>query len=280
MRFPLPDAMERVLRALQPVSEQVVLVGGWAHRFHAEHPLATPTFEPLTTTDCDIALPLQLTGEDELDLEVLLLREGLHLNLSGNEAGESRRYVLDTEPGFYVQFLTRRRGSITRRDGGADSQIPIAGVLAEALRDVDLALGNRWKTTVAMGDGRSLRVCVIQPVAFLIGKLLVSNYPRRGARNRAKDLLYVADTLFLFQEALDALGIIAKADILPHLSKRQSRSLHSSLRNHLEGPGSDTFHAAAELSIALGHGRPQTASGFRALLRFGLESLGILHWAP
>ena len=69
MHFPLPNEMVKALKALRPALSDAVIIGGWAHRFHAEHPLATPTFEPLFTTDCDIALPLELAIAGPMSLE-------------------------------------------------------------------------------------------------------------------------------------------------------------------------------------------------------------------
>lgn len=47
----------RLISALRPWLGQIVVVGGWAHRLHRLHPLASqPPYPPLTTLDADIAL--------------------------------------------------------------------------------------------------------------------------------------------------------------------------------------------------------------------------------
>ena len=58
----------RRVDALEPWLDQVVIIGGWAHRLYRQHPLAQPLdYEPLGTFDTDIAVPLDLpaTGGNE-----------------------------------------------------------------------------------------------------------------------------------------------------------------------------------------------------------------------
>jgi hypothetical protein len=48
----------RLVDALEPWLDQVVIIGGWAHRLYRLHPLAqTLEHEPLGTFDTDIAVP-------------------------------------------------------------------------------------------------------------------------------------------------------------------------------------------------------------------------------
>ena len=50
----------RLVDALEPWLDQVVIIGGWAHRLYRLHPLAQPLdYEPLGTFDTDIAVPLR-----------------------------------------------------------------------------------------------------------------------------------------------------------------------------------------------------------------------------
>ena len=51
----------RLVDALEPWLDQVVIIGGWAHRLYRLHPLAQPLeYEPLGTFDTNIAVPLDL----------------------------------------------------------------------------------------------------------------------------------------------------------------------------------------------------------------------------
>ena len=52
----------RLVDALDPWIDRVVIIGGWAHRLYRLHPLAQPLdYEPLGTFDADVAVPLDLT---------------------------------------------------------------------------------------------------------------------------------------------------------------------------------------------------------------------------
>jgi hypothetical protein len=57
----------RGLESLTPWLDQVVIIGGWAHRLHRLHPLAQPLqYEPLATLDADVALPrrIRVAGDE------------------------------------------------------------------------------------------------------------------------------------------------------------------------------------------------------------------------
>lgn len=169
MHFPLPEEMQRALIALEPILPEAVVIGGWAHRLHAEHSLAEPSFEPLTTTDCDVALPLTLAARHGASIDERLKEAGFECQVSGTKLGEHRRYVLRSKREFYVQFVTSRQGD-SRRQGATEE---LAGVLAEPLRDINLALRNPWATDLAVGDHRNLAVGVVGSSGFRVGRFLV-----------------------------------------------------------------------------------------------------------
>ena len=53
------DYFARLVEALEPWLDRVVIIGGWAHRLYRLHPLAQPLdYEPLGTFDADVAVPL------------------------------------------------------------------------------------------------------------------------------------------------------------------------------------------------------------------------------
>lgn len=274
MRFPLPEEMRCALTALEPILPEAVVIGGWAHRLHAEHPFAEPSFEPLTTTDCDVALPLKLSVPRGVSIEDRLKEAGFECLVSGTELGQHRRYVLRSNQEFYVQFVTSRQGDPRRQEAAEE----LGGVLAEPLRDINLALREPWTTDLLLNEQKKMAVRVIQPVAFLLGKLLVSNQPIRG-NSRAKDLVYVADTLRLFERCLEDLQEMAPA-ILNGLSNNQARRLRTSLRDHFEGGGSDALHAAAVICASTGGGRLQDVVSLRRLLRYGILVLFGEVWIP
>ncbi len=50
----------RLIEALDPWLDQVVIIGGWAHRLYRLHPLAQSLdYEPPGTLDTDVAVPLR-----------------------------------------------------------------------------------------------------------------------------------------------------------------------------------------------------------------------------
>jgi hypothetical protein len=66
----------RLVEALEPWLDRVVVIGGWAHRLDRLHPLALPLdYEPLGTDDTDIAVPLNLPATGEQIQARLLERE-------------------------------------------------------------------------------------------------------------------------------------------------------------------------------------------------------------
>ncbi|HXP41723.1 MAG TPA: hypothetical protein VN833_15820 [Candidatus Acidoferrales bacterium] len=57
----------RLVESLTPWLDQVVIIGGWAHRLHRLHPSAQPLqYEPLATLDADVALPrrIKVAGDE------------------------------------------------------------------------------------------------------------------------------------------------------------------------------------------------------------------------
>ena len=55
------EQFARLIIALEPWLDQVVIIGGWAHRLYWLHPSAQRTEHlPLTTLDTDIAVPTSL----------------------------------------------------------------------------------------------------------------------------------------------------------------------------------------------------------------------------
>ena len=49
--------LRQLLAALQPFFDRLVVIGGWAHRLYRFGNVALPTYEPIFTTDTDIAIP-------------------------------------------------------------------------------------------------------------------------------------------------------------------------------------------------------------------------------
>src|SRR4051812_17789565 len=100
------EAFKRLVAALEPWLDQVVIVGGWAHRLYRLHPHAQDLdYRPLTTLDTDIALPAELSVGQQ-DIRARLLAHGFIEEFLGNDHPPATHYHLGGEAsGFYAEFL-------------------------------------------------------------------------------------------------------------------------------------------------------------------------------
>jgi Nucleotidyltransferase len=102
------QAFARLIESLTPWLDQVVIIGGWAHRLHRLHPAAqTLDYAPLTTLDADVALPIELKVEGQ-DIYQCLQANGFQAQFLGEHKPPSSHYHLTAERGeFYAEFLTK-----------------------------------------------------------------------------------------------------------------------------------------------------------------------------
>src|SRR3989442_9616904 len=137
-------AFARLVDAIRPWLGHIVIVGGWAHRLHRLHPLATAQeYQPLRTRDVDLAFSISapLTG----DLREALRDAGFIEELSGECTPPVTHYRLaEEDAGFYAEFLTTQKGSGLKRDGRRDATVAKAGITAQKLRHLDLLLVAPW----------------------------------------------------------------------------------------------------------------------------------------
>lgn len=242
-------ALARLLSALSPWLEQLVIVGGWAHRLHRLHPLATNKldYEPLRTRDADVALSVHapLIG----DIGAALQTAGFQRELRGEHTPPVTHYRLgDEDQGFYAEFLVPLQGSGYRRGGGVDATVTKAGITAQKLRHLELLLVGPW--TVRVGPdvgvpvGKSLDVRVPNPVSFLAQKLLIQKH--RPTSKQAQDALYIHDTLELFGRELERLRAIWLDEVRPSLRPRTAREVERLRHDRFAGV-SDVIREAARL---------------------------------
>jgi Nucleotidyltransferase len=96
----------KFVEAIDPWLEQMVLVGGWAHRLYRNDPRARHLeYAPLTTLDGDVALPAKLKIEESTVRE-RLIDAGFLEEFVGEDRPPSTHYHYGPAGGFYVEFLT------------------------------------------------------------------------------------------------------------------------------------------------------------------------------
>jgi len=97
----------KLIEALRPWLDGVIIVGGWAHRLFRYHPLARiPQYPPLMTLDADVALPVAVSFSDQ-NLRERLVACGFHEDFVGNDRPPVTHYQLGgDDQGFFVEFLT------------------------------------------------------------------------------------------------------------------------------------------------------------------------------
>jgi hypothetical protein len=82
------------MKALGPYLDELVVVGGWAHRLYELHAMArSPGFEPLMTEDADIAAPGKMQKKGE-SIAALLKSEGFAESFFGEDRPPVSEYRL------------------------------------------------------------------------------------------------------------------------------------------------------------------------------------------
>lgn len=268
----LPAQVEPVILALEPLLPHVLVIGGWAHHLHREHPLAhPPASEALQTMDLDVALGVAASAATNLDLVERFGSAGFDYEHTGTELLDSGHFRSRTDRTFTVQLLTARRGSGTRRDGTPIRTLRIGGTPVEVLRGLDLLEADPWRTTWQSESGSRFEFSVCHPTAFLLGKLLLTRIQSRPSKHRAKDLLYVVDTLQLFSGRWEEL--LREAPSLPaHVRRPLWKDIQSAYEESLR-PTSIELQLALRRIQELPGDRPSTAEGLANLFREGLKPL-------
>lgn len=260
-------ALLLAMRALETVRGHLVVIDGTAHRLFLLHPLAQdPGFDLLMTEDIDLAAPLELQHDGSRQLLDRLLTAGFEPRVSGAEY-PAYTYPLQNHSSAYLQFIANLTGSGTTRDGSRDRLMRFSGIHAEKLRHVDVLLHAPWEANLER-EGDSISVRVANPSAYVLQKLLTLR-DRRPAK-RAKDLLYIFDTLALCSDTLSELGDQTQA-LVPELSNKAAKRARTTADEHCFTEGRSA-HEAARIA---GDQRqaPPTAQRVVAGCRLGLTRM-------
>lgn len=241
----IPEPLARLLAALAPWLDQVVIVGGWAHRLYRLHPDAQALpYAPLVTLDADVALaPSIIAGE--VDIRSRLVQFGFTEEFLGEAHPPAVHYRSgDGASGFYAEFLTPLTGGELDRNHRRKMTVEIAGASTQQLRYIELLLDQPWIVDIRQ-NGFTGRVRVANPVAFLVQKVLI--HGRREPADRAKDILYMRDTLEVFGSRLPELGHLWREDVAGRLTPAKRNAIRGAAAK-IFGAVSDPLRRAAQIS--------------------------------
>jgi hypothetical protein len=263
------DAFARLVTALRPWLGQLVVVGGWAHRLHRFHPLASPPEHlPLRTRDTDLAFSTDAAFAG--DLRAALTAAGFTEEPFGDDAPPAAHYRLKDDDGFYAEFLTSLHGSGVKRNGALDATVSKGGINAQKMRYLDLLLVSPWSVRVGRKVGvpvtPEVDLLVPNPTTFIFQKLLI--HSARPPNKKAQDALYIHDTLELFGASLEELRRLWVDVVRPAMPARTAKRAET-LGRELFVQVTDTIRAAARMP----QGRNLTAEAVRAACEYVLEEI-------
>jgi hypothetical protein len=240
------EAFSKFVIALEPWLGEAVVIGGWAHRLYRLDPRARKLdYEPLTTLDGHVAVPPKLK-EQESTVRQRLLEAGFTEEFEGEDHPPATHYHYGKCGGFYAEFLAPLVGSEYDRHGKRKATIEVGGVSSQLLRYIEILLVSPWKVEFSEESGYPLTskktVQIANPASLLAQKILI--HEQRDQKDKAKDLLYMHDTVELFSESLDELRQIFRNDIVHHLHPRRVVELERAA-GKLFGKVDDTIREAS-----------------------------------
>jgi hypothetical protein len=180
----------------------------------------------LTTLDGDVALPPRLKVQ-ESTVRQRLINAGFTEEFKGEDNPPAAHYHYGKGGGFYAEFLAPLVGSEYDRHGKRKATMEVGGVSSQLLRYVEILLVSPWSVWLGEESGFPLSpkrtVQIANPASFLAQKILI--HDQRSPNDKAKDMLYIHDTIEGFSENLEELRQIFRKDIGPHLHPRRVAEL-------------------------------------------------------
>jgi hypothetical protein len=268
------EAFSKFIVALEPWLGEAVLIGGWAHRLYRLDPRARKLdYPPLTTLDGDVAVPPKLK-EQESTVRERLLGAGFTEEFEGEDHPPATHYHYGKGGGFYAEFLAPLVGSEYDRHGKRKATMEVGGVSSQLLRYIEILLVSPWSVALGEESGFPLSpkrtVQIANPASFLAQKTLI--HDQRDYRDKAKDLLYMHDTVEVFSENLEELQHIFRKDIAPHLHPRRVAELEQA-GDRLFGKVDDAIREASLMATGRRLPSDRLAETARAGLAeiFGIE---------
>jgi hypothetical protein len=264
------EAFSKFIVALEPWLGKVVLVGGWAHRLYRLDPRARKLdYLPLTTLDGDVAVPTKLKKEGAT-VRKRLLEAGFEEEFIGEDRPPATHYHYGKGGGFYAEFLAPLEGNEYDRNGKRKAKKEVSGVPSQLLRYIDILLLSPWKVELGKENGYGMSpkrtVQIANPASFLAQKILI--HELRDYKVKAKDLLYMHDTIEVFSENLDELQELFRSDVAPKLHPRRVVELEGAAYR-LFGKVKDTIREAALMAV----GRKLSPERLAETAQAGLKEL-------
>lgn len=224
----------------------------------------------MTTLDADVALPTELKVEGQ-DIYQRLTENGFEAEFLGDHKPPATHYHLTAESGgFYAEFLTPLIGSAKGRDGKSKGTTQVGGVVSQNLRYIELLLHSPWTITLSGASGFPLAqertVLVANPVSFVAQKVLV--HGKRNREDKAKDILYIHDTLEAFGARL--------ADLRAEWQETIGGQLHPKARREVEGAAEILFGRLTDAireATQIVQGRTLSPERIREVCEFGMEEI-------
>ena len=139
--------------------------------------------------------------------------------------------------------MTPLVGSEYDRKDNRKATIEIAGITSQLLRHIEL-LHRPWSIDLQSG-GSTARIQIANPVGFLVQKVLI--HRKRGRDYRAKDILYIHDTLEVFGGRLQELQQLWRNIVAPQLKPSGARVISKAAQS-LFGELTDDIRRAAAIS--------------------------------
>jgi hypothetical protein len=217
------------------------------------------------TLDTDVAVPPKMQAGEQ-DIRERLLGHGFTEESLGDDHPPATHYRLGGEAsGFYAEFLTPLTGSEYDRHQRRKATVEIAGVASQQLRHIELLLDHPWSIDYE-SDGFAAKIQIANPVSFLVQKVLI--HGKREREDRAKDILYMHDTLEVFGARLPGLKELWWKSVAPQLQSRGARNV-STAPEVFFGELSDDIRRAAEISAE----RALSPEAIRASCHYGFTEL-------
>jgi hypothetical protein len=262
---PPVEPFNRVLVALEPWLDHIVIIGGWAHRLYRIHPSAQHLdYPPLTTLDTDVAIPSDLPRVPGIDAR--MTAHGFVAEFWGDDRPPATHYRLhEAASGFYVEFVTPLAGGPYDRRGKRKATVEIAGIASQRLRYIELLLDHPWTIDFRAGDFRAL-VRIANPASFLAQKILIQ--PERERAERAKDILYIHDTIEVFGARLAELRDLWREIVAPQLRPNHAKVVSRAAQS-VFGAVTDDIRRAAQVAAE----RRLSAEAIREVGQYGLAAI-------